>query len=222
MVLDLKQEIVCERKKDKFVSPHSWKHRLGVGYEDPWWRFSGAVQMFNKNRKDLIVPPESLAIDQSMNAFRPQMTETGGMPNIAHIICKPEDLGKEFKTICCPVTGVMIYMELQQGKELMKKSEHFSEIGAMASCVLRAAEYLTRKKGRSSKELIVGDSWFGSVKAAVAAKKSRIGKHFPSQTKSCVIPRKSNSRCASSCTRGDKDCAVRTTLIWSQTNSHWI
>ena len=116
----------------------------------------------------MIQPAEIIPVDESMSAFRPQTTKTGGLPNISYIMRKPEDLGTEFKTSVCPVTGVMTYMEIQQGKELMKGTTYFSELGATASCLLRVAEGVTHKRGTQPEEIVLGDSWFGSVKAAVA------------------------------------------------------
>lgn len=51
-----------------------------------------------------------------MSPWRPRTSKNGGLPNISYIIRKPEPLGTEFKTVCCPITGVMTYMEIQRGK----------------------------------------------------------------------------------------------------------
>ena len=53
-----------------------------------------------------------------MSALRPHTSKNGGLPNISYIIRKPEPLGTEFKTVCCPVTGVMTRMEIQRGKNI--------------------------------------------------------------------------------------------------------
>ena len=72
--------------------------------------------------------------------------------------------------IVCPVLGVTTYLEVQQGKEYMKTTQYHQELGATAACTLRAAEAVSinNKKGLKPEEIIIGDSWFGSVKAAVA------------------------------------------------------
>ena len=94
--------------------------------------------------------------------------KTGGFPNISFIMRKPENLGTEFKSVVCPVLGVMTYLEIQMGKHHMKKAKYFTELGATAFCGLRASEYLTCKSGQDPEELVLGDSWFGSVKVSVA------------------------------------------------------
>ena len=93
-----------------------------------------------------------------MSTFHPQTTKTGGMPKFSYIFCKPENLGMEFKTAVCPVKGVMTYMEIQSGKVHMNYSKYFSELGATATCALRAAENASHETEGKSKELV--KSWF--------------------------------------------------------------
>jgi hypothetical protein len=44
-------------------------------------------------------------LDESMSAWCPRKTKTGGLPNISFILRKPEPLGKEFKSMACLETG---------------------------------------------------------------------------------------------------------------------
>ncbi len=46
--------------------------------------------------------------------------------------------GTEFKTTACTITGVLQHMEIQHGKEGMKKMQFNSAVGATAGCTLRA------------------------------------------------------------------------------------
>ena len=82
---------------------------------DPWWRFSSAINNFNDTRNNLVISSWYKVLDESMAAWRPRTSKNGGFPNISYIIRKPEPLGTEFKTVCCPVTGVMIQIEIQRG-----------------------------------------------------------------------------------------------------------
>ena len=120
-----------------------------------------------KLEKELILPSEIIAMDESMSAFRPQTTSTGGFPNISFIARKPENLGTEFKSSVCPVLGVMMFLELQRGKHGMTGHKHFKDLGATASCTVRVAEGSSHKYVDHIQEVVLGDSWFGSVKAAV-------------------------------------------------------
>ena len=116
-----------------------------------------------------------------MCAWRPRQKKLGKLPNISYIICKPEPLGTEYKTICCPSTGVMTYMEIQRGKEGMKNMRLQKELGATTACTIRCAEG-SHQGGVNLKTVIKGDAWFGSVKCAVELAKR--GRAFVGQIKS--------------------------------------
>ena len=68
-------------------------HDNSIKETDPWWQFSGAVTEFNNNRLRLLKGAKVKAIDESMCAYRPRTTSTGGLPNISFIKRKPEPLG---------------------------------------------------------------------------------------------------------------------------------
>lgn len=61
---------------------------------DPWWQFEDAIIQFNNNRRQRVQASPWLVVDESMSAWRPRTTATGGLPNISFIIRKPEPLGK--------------------------------------------------------------------------------------------------------------------------------
>ena len=107
---------------------------------DPWWRFCDAVDQFNAIRKDLLRCYNEVCVDETMCAFKPQKTKTGGLPNITYIFTKPEPLGSEFKNGCCARSGVMLFMELQRGRKGMKDADHNRELGATAGCTLRLSK----------------------------------------------------------------------------------
>ena len=171
-------ETICEKTDfRKYIPLYRFKHFRTFfpklweedqhSATDPWWKFSSAVRDFNEIRKELILPSEIIAVDESMSAFRPQTTSTGGFPNISFIARKPENLGTEFKSSVCPVLGVMMFLELQRGKHGMTGHKYFKDIGATASCTVRVAEGSSHKHVDNIQEVVLGDSWFGSVKAAV-------------------------------------------------------
>ena len=103
------QSMVPHPESDKIIKLYRWKEcRAFLPYafqsqklkdeNDPWWRFEGAIQEFNNNRFDRIQSARWVCIDESMSAWRPRTTPTGGLPNISFILRKPEPLGKFF---CC-------------------------------------------------------------------------------------------------------------------------
>jgi hypothetical protein len=48
---------------------------------DPWWQFSGAVKEFNTSRLERLRGDKFNVVDESMCAYCPQTTRTGGQFN---------------------------------------------------------------------------------------------------------------------------------------------
>jgi hypothetical protein len=77
------------------------------------------------------------------------------------------------QVVCCAETGVMLYIEIQRGKDTMRKQKYSSLLGATAGCTLRLAEgsaYCGQSnpervtaKEKFKPNLFVCDAWFGSV-----------------------------------------------------------
>ena len=63
-------------------------------------------------------------------------TKTGNLPNLSYVKRKPEPLGTEFKNIVDGLIGVMLWMEIQEGKVRMSTKE-FQSLGSTCACVLR-------------------------------------------------------------------------------------
>jgi len=60
---------------------------------------------FNGNRKKNVAASFFKLLDESMSAWYPRKTKTGGLPNISFILGQPEPLGTEFKSMACSETG---------------------------------------------------------------------------------------------------------------------
>ncbi len=60
---------------------------------DLWREFSSAVQELHQQQRALIKASNWKVEDESMSAWCPRITKTGGLPNISYIIRKPEPLG---------------------------------------------------------------------------------------------------------------------------------
>ncbi len=88
---------------DRYIPEYHFRHFrefLPLIYQDnsvkdtdPWWQFSGAVKEFNNNWLLLVKGAKVKAVDESMCAYHPQTTSTGGLPNRSFIKRKPEPLG---------------------------------------------------------------------------------------------------------------------------------
>ena len=66
-----------------------------------------------------------------------------------------------FKCVACPTTGVILFLEIQRGKEGMKDQVHHRALGATAGCTVRMSERCAQVKGAKA------DAWFGSVLTCV-------------------------------------------------------
>ena len=86
-----------------------------------------------------------------MSAIRFRTTVKGNLPHLSYIFRKSEPLGTEFKTIACSVTGALLFIEVQRGKEGVKDSRYQKKLGATAACTNRTMEE-TRGIGQKSKK----------------------------------------------------------------------
>ena len=143
---------------------------------DPWYRISSAVDDFNQIRRERVQCSRILSVDESMSAWRPRTTVTGGLPNLSFVARKPEPLGTEFKNSACPVLGVMRHIEIQRGKDGMRHQEHNTTMGATSECTIRLLERSIPDSEKLERFYIQGDSWFGSINTcAEVAKRKREG-----------------------------------------------
>ena len=68
----------------------------------------------------------------------------------------------KLKTVSDASTHIVLHMELHEPKEDMADKEYVKEYGATAACCLRITA-----PWKGSGRIVVGDSWFGSVKTCV-------------------------------------------------------
>ena len=148
-------------------------------------------ERFTRILRYLKAGPEGF--DETMFAWRGK-GGAGGMPHLSHVPRKPEDLGCELKTVCDGTSGVMMYMETQEGKLRVARKQWHQECGATTSCTLRCfkesgfAEAHRRPEERPQKAG-VGDSWFAGLKTAEALQKE-FGMRFlgPVKTNTAGFP----------------------------------
>jgi len=89
----------------KSVYPYAFQDKDAERAGDPWHMVLLAVDGYNENRKRTVAASVTKVMDESMSAFKPQSTKTGGLPNISFVQRKPRPLGTEFKDIADAVTG---------------------------------------------------------------------------------------------------------------------
>ena len=110
-----------------------------------------------------------------MSVFQPQTKATGNLPHILHILCKPEPLGTEFKVLADARANILLHLEIQKGKEEMKKEKVTSTHKATAAAnIMRMSECTKRTTNLTSEgepstvpaQTYLGDSRFTSIQAA--------------------------------------------------------
>jgi len=109
-------------------------------HKDDWWLISHCIAEFNENQKRQVNASFMKTLDESMSAFCPQSRATGNLPHLSFIMQKPESLGTEFKVAACPITGIMLFLEIQKGHEKMREALYSNQCGVTAACVLRLVE----------------------------------------------------------------------------------
>jgi hypothetical protein len=105
--------IMAEYRFEQIKAAFPWSFQEKTKEEtDPWHMILLFVDGFNKNRHDWVAASVRKTLNESMSAFRPRTSKTGGWPNISFILRKPEPLGTEFKDIACAVTGMCMLPSL--------------------------------------------------------------------------------------------------------------
>ena len=111
--------------------------------------------------------------DESMSAICFRTTAKGNLPHFSYTFRKPEPLGTEFKKVACSVTGALLLIEVQRGKEGMKHSKHQQELGATEDFNKRMVEATNGLCQKSIKggttDCFLFDNWFATKKAAKGA-----------------------------------------------------
>ena len=72
-----------------------------------------------------------------LSAFRPRTTARGGLPNISFVQRQPKPMGTEFKCAADGRYGLMLFLEIQEGKIAMRRAPFRNEMGAGAACAMR-------------------------------------------------------------------------------------
>ena len=104
--------------------------------------------------------------------------------HLTYLPRKPHPLGWMVKTLSCALTGVLIRMELVMKKEAMAQLKYVAAFGATTACSLRLTE-----PWHHSKRILVGDSWFGSLRAVTELMKKGIYAVMAVKTGSAGFPK---------------------------------
>ena len=131
---------------------------------DPYARVSYLIAAFNENRKEKVSPGTGVCIDESMGKWMPFFKDTPeGIPNLTKLIRKPVGVGAEYKCMADAWTGIMLFLEYQEGKDRMQLKKWCDQYPKHVALVLRLTEMLHGKG-----HIVYGDSYFTSVQTVKA------------------------------------------------------
>jgi len=135
-----------------------------VDPEDPFDAVRLAIDKFNDNAAAVWSPGFLLCVDETMHQWLGKEC-----PGLTVIPRKPIPVGIEFKTTCCALSKIIIRLDPQEGALNMMDKECNLEWGTKkkpgksTGCTLRLV-----KPWWNTGRIVLGDSWFGSLKTAIS------------------------------------------------------
>ena len=127
---------------------------------DPWAQFRPFIDGYNEVRARELSAGATITPDETMFAWTGK-SGVGGLPHMSWVQRKPEPLGLELKTICDAETGVMLYVEMQEGAVRMARKKYCNDMKATTACTARLVE--GADPGDGKKRTVYADSWFTGV-----------------------------------------------------------
>ena len=143
---------------------------LSFGDEDPTDRWSPIrpfMTAINARCKQVIDPSYLVVEDELMSSWisRKQDRTIDGIPHLTKIIRKPKGVGTEVKCLADGIVGIILRLELCEGKEAESKKK-WSHLPAGTAHSLRVTE-----PWHGTGRILVADSAFSSVTTAIECKK---------------------------------------------------
>ena len=168
--------------KDRFERVQRYLARGPLGAEDdltddPWSEVRWICDEFNCQRRLEFRMGWAVVVDESMIQWQGK-SGPGGMPHLSYVKRKPQPLGLELKTLCDASTGMMMVIEIQEGKIRMARARFCREFPATTACTLRLCAIAGLGEnslvGPFPKRVVFADSWFASL-ATLLALRDKLG-----------------------------------------------
>lgn len=124
---------------------------------------------FNANRERTIDPGCHITVDESMSSWRGADSTyvAEGEPHVTKIIRKPEGVGAELKTAADGDSGIMIRLDVMEGKDVQQRKPFYNTFKSEGTAVVLRLVEPWFNSGR----VIHADSAFSSVKTLQALQK---------------------------------------------------
>jgi hypothetical protein len=149
---------------------------------DPWAEIRWMVDGFNTTRKNQFRAGWIVTPDESMIQWTGASGPPIGMPHMSYVPRKPIPLGCEIKCVADGTSGVMMYIEVQEGKTRMMRLRFADEYPATVATTLRMVAAMglgeiNLPESDKLRRVVVGDSWFAS-RATASALQAKFGVDF--------------------------------------------
>ncbi len=138
---------------------------------DHWFPVREFISIFNSHNVKVVRPGTYLCIDESMCSWRgreAQYSGYAGLPHVTKIPRKPEGVGLELKTLACSATGMLIQMEIMEGK-IENAKKQFNQFGMGTGQTLRLTQPYF-----GTWRIVTGDSAFSSLQTLIQLKARRL------------------------------------------------
>eukprot|EP00731_Ephydatia_muelleri_P007170 Em0003g1418a len=133
--------------------------------EHTWDAVRGLISAFNTTRMQNVKPGTEVVMDESMGKWIPMFEGTPeGVPHLTKIIRKPCGVGIEYNDVADVNTGIILFLEIQEGVELMASKKYCDQYPKHVALTLRLTEFLHGK----GHVVYGGDSYFASFQTARA------------------------------------------------------
>ncbi len=159
--------LMSKRRFDAITRELRFTSKNSPNFVDRIWEVREMIVEWNRNMVSVFIPSWILCLDESMSIWNSMFTCPGW------VFCprKPHPFGNEYHTVCCAKSGILMQIELVEGKDRPKEmaAPLFAEKGKTVGLLLRLLEpYFT------SGRYVVLDSGFCVLKGIVELKKKGI------------------------------------------------
>ena len=142
---------------------------------DPWAEVRWLVDGFNDCRRSQFKCGWVVTPDESMIQWTGASGPPTGMPHMSYVPRKPVPLGCEVKCVADGTSGVMMFLEIQEGKTRMMRARFADEYPATVATTLRMIAAMglgevSLQPGDKLRRVVIGDSWFASRHTACSLK----------------------------------------------------
>eukprot|EP00731_Ephydatia_muelleri_P015871 Em0009g295a len=110
------------QKVFSFAPPHNGVHTS----DDPWQVIRCFIEDFNLTRKRNCIPSCHIVVDECMSSWNGADGEfvAEEMPHKTKVARKPEGVGAEMKSLACGETGILLKLDIMEGKEANQRKDY--------------------------------------------------------------------------------------------------